>query len=141
MKELQIMILFGGILHFAILTAGALVPKVLNFRSELAKVNAMLRQLVWVYGVFIVFTLISFGVISLANAPALVSGEPLARWFCGFVAVFWTIRLVVQLFVYDPAPYFTNAFYKLGYHGLTAVFTYFTIVYGLAALLPREALP
>ena len=141
MKELQIMLIIGGILHFAILTAGALVPKVLNFRGELAKVNAMLRQLVWVYGVFIVFTLISFGVISIANSAALVSGAPLARWFCGFVAAFWTIRLVVQLFVYDPSPYFTNAFFKLGYHGLTAVFTYFTVVYGLAALLPAEVLP
>ena len=133
MKELQIFIIIGGILHFAILTAGAVVPKVLNFRGELAKVNAMLRQLVWVYGIFIVFTLISFGVISLANAATLAAGTPLARWFCGFVAVFWTIRLVVQLFVYDPTPYFTNAFYKLGYHGLTAVFTYFAVVYGVAA--------
>ena len=141
MKELEIMILIGGLLHFAILSAGAVVPRMLNFRGELAKVNTMLRQLVWVYGVFIMLTLMSFGVISVLNAGVLAAGTTLARSFCGFVALFWTIRLVIQLFIYDPTPYFTNALYRLGYHGLTAVFTYFTIVYGLAAFLPREVVP
>ena len=54
---------------------------------------------------------------------------------CLFVALFWAARLFVQFFVFDAEPYLKSGFLKAGYHGLTAVFTYHTIVYSLAALV------
>ena len=131
------LLLIGGVCHFGILLASALVPRVLDWRGELARVSPLSRHVIWTHGVFIVLTIVAFGLISVANAHTLASGTALARWFCGFVAVFWLSRLVVQLFSFDARPYLTNPLLKLGYHGLTIVFAYLSIVYAWAAMFAR----
>jgi len=71
--------------------------------------------------------------VSLCFATPLASGSPLARAVCGFIALFWGTRLLIQFFLFDARPFMTSTILKLGYHGLTIVFTYFTIVYAIAA--------
>jgi hypothetical protein len=93
-----------------------------------------MRHWILVAGAYVVLNLIAFGVISLTLSKELASGSPLARAFCGYVAIFWSFRLVVQFFVFDAKPYLRNWFLTLGYHGLTLVFTWHTLVYGCAAL-------
>ena len=129
------LLIFAGVCHFGILLASALVPRVLDWRRELAQVSPLSRHVVWTHGVFIVLTIIAFGLITVANAPVLAAGSALARWFCSFVAVFWLSRLVVQLFLFDARPYLKTPLLTLGYHGLTVVFAYLGTVYAWAALL------
>ena len=93
MTNLDTLIRIGGVLHLGILIASALVPGALEWKRELEKLRPLSRQLVWVHGVFIVLTIIGFGVISLIAAPDLASGTRLARAFCAFVAIFWLARL------------------------------------------------
>ena len=128
------LILVGGILHFGLLTAGSLVPFKLDFRGELKKVNSMLRELVWVYYAFIAFCIIGFGVVSVTMASTLVDGSILARAVCAFISLFWLTRLAIQLFVFRAGEYLTNWFLRIGYHGLTLVFCYHAVVYGLVAM-------
>ena len=134
MQSLETLLRVGGLLHFGILLASAMVPQVLDWRAELSRVSPFTRRLVWVHGAFIVLTIVGFGVLSLAHAESLASGAPLARSCCVFVALFWSARLGVQAFVFDAGPVLTTALLKFGYHGLTAVFAYFAIIYGWAAL-------
>jgi hypothetical protein len=134
--DLTTLLRIGGVLHFGILIASALTPKVLHWRRELGKLNLLTRQLVWVHGVFIVITIIALGVIATITAPQLALGGILARCVCGFVALFWLARLSLQFILFDPRQYLTNATLKLGYHGLTLVFTYLAIVFGFAAINP-----
>ncbi len=136
MTTLETLILIGGLLHFGVLIASALVPQVLNWRSELAKLHPLSRQLIWTHGVFIVLVIISFGVLSLINAEGLVTGTLLARSVCAFIALFWLSRLAIQFFVFDAKPFLTNTWLKCGYHGLTLVFIYFSTVYGYTAVAP-----
>jgi len=140
MLTLTTLLRIGGALHFGILIASALVPQVLDWRKSLASLDKLLRQLIWVHGIFIVLVIIGFGVLSLLNAGALASGSLLARSVCGFISFFWLARLVIQCFVFDATPVIKSAWLKLGYHALTAVFTYMAVVYGLAALLPNRFL-
>ena len=42
----------------------------------------------------------------------------------------------MQFFVFDAKPYLKTAVLKAGYHGLTVVFIYITVIYALAAFLP-----
>ena len=133
--NLELLVLIGGILHFGILLASAMVPKVLDWRESLSKLDDLSRQVVWVHGIFIVFVIIGFGVISVLFASELAAGSALARGICLFIALFWGARLVVQFFVFDAKPYLTTAFLKTGYYGLTLVFAYHTVVYSLVALL------
>lgn len=134
MNNLELLIFIGGLLHFSLLAAGAVVPFVLDFRGELAKVDKMLRQLVWVYAFYIVMMLVAFGIVSVTFAATLAGGAPLARFVCGYIAIFWIVRLVIQLFVFDAKPHMTHWFFKLGYHALTVIFVYHAVVYSLAAL-------
>ena len=136
--ELENVLRLGGACHFGILIASAMVPRVLDWRGELTKLSPLSRHLVWTHGAFIVLTIAAFGAITLANAPDLAAGAPLARWFCGFVAAFWLARLGIQFFLFDPRPYLTHGLLKVGYHGLTIVFTFLSAAYGWAAVLPRE---
>ena len=130
------LVALGGVCHLGILVASALVPRVLDWKGELTKLHPLTRQLVWTHGAFIVLTILAFGLISLAAPAELASGAKLARLFCGFVATFWAARLAIQLFVFDARPFLTGPLLKLGYHGLTVVFTYLALVYGWAALAP-----
>src|SRR5919107_2835371 len=134
-QTLQTLILLGGVCHFGILLASALTPRVLDWRGELARISPLSRHVVWTHGVFIVLTIVAFGLITVANAPALAAGTALARWFCGFVAVFWLSRLVVQLFLFDARPYLKTPLLTVGYHVLTVVFAYLGAGYAWAALL------
>jgi hypothetical protein len=137
--NLATFLLVGGVCHFGILTASALVPRVLSWRDELRKLQPLCRHLVWTHGVFIVLVIVGFGLISVAAAPDLASGSRLARLVCGFIAAFWLARLGIQLFLFDAKPFLTSAWLKLGYHGLTAVFTYLGLLYAWAAVLPGGA--
>lgn len=131
---LENLLLLAGLGHFAILCASALVPKVLDWKTTLEPLPPFLRTLFWVYGVFIVLTIIGLGTLTLFHADAMVKGEPVARGLAAFTAVFWGARLFVQLFVFETGPYLTNAWLKLGDHVLTAAFVFFTTVYTVAAL-------
>ncbi|MDB6139863.1 MAG: hypothetical protein JWO94_2935 [Verrucomicrobiaceae bacterium] len=123
----------AGVGHFGILAASVQVPSILDWKGELGRLHPFLRRLFWVYGVFIVLTIIGFGLLTLMNTQELALGSPMARGVAALIAAFWALRLAVQCFVFDARPFLTNAWRKLGYHTLTAAFVFFTAVYGWAA--------
>lgn len=127
-------LLLAGTIHFLILIASALVPKVLDWKTALQSLTPFLRSLFWVYGVFIVLMIISLGTLTLLHADAMARGEPVARSVAGVIAVFWGARLGVQLFVFDAKPVLSGAWMKLGYHTLTVAFVFLVSVYAWAAL-------
>ena len=134
MNHLETYLKIGGLLHFGILLGSAMVPKALDWRTNLAMLHPFIRRLFWVYGVFIVLVIISFGALTLRFSNEMIAGSPFARGVCLFIAIFWLARVMVQFFVFDARPFLTNWFYKIGYHGLTVVFIYFTLIYGRVAL-------
>jgi hypothetical protein len=139
MDALPTLLRIGGLVHFGVLGVTACVPRMLNWRSELAVLSPFLRRLVWVYGVFISLVIAGFGTLSLLHVDVLSSGAPFARSFCAFVASFWLVRLIVQFFVFDARPLLRRRVLKYGYHGLTVVFVYLVLVYALAAVWPAQA--
>jgi len=131
---MKTLLLIGGVLHFIILIASTLAPRVLDWRANLAALHPFLRRLFWVYGCFIVLVIISFGALTLVNADEFVSGAPLPRSVCAVIAIFWLARLAVQFLVFDARPFLTTTFLRLGYHGLTLLFTALVFIYGCATL-------
>ena len=135
MKNSEYLILIGGVLHFLTLIASAMVPKTLDWKGELAKLTPFLRTLFWVYGAFIVLTIIAFGLLSVLHFRELAAGDSLARSVCAVIAIFWGVRLVVALFVFDASEFLTTWYFKVGYHLLTVTFIYQTIAYGYCAII------
>ena len=128
------LLLLAGWGHFGILLASIQVPRIFDWRGSLASLHPFVRQLFWVYGVFIVMTIAGLGTMTLLNLDAFVDGLPLARSLAAFIAIFWGLRLAVQCFVFDARPFLTNPWRKVGYHTLTAAFIYFTVVFTWAAV-------
>ena len=136
MITLENLIRVGGVCHFGILTASATLPFVLNWRKSLGALPKIERQLVLAWASFIVLVIIGFGAVSLVHADELAKGSALARAICGFIAFFWSFRLVWQFFVYEVRDVIeaNTRWLWVGYHGLTVVFLYFAVVYAMAAL-------
>jgi hypothetical protein len=132
--NLQSLIFVSGVLHFGTLIASAAVPQVLDWKAELGKLDRLSRQLIWVHGLFIVLTIIGFGMLTIFFSSDLALRTPLARGVCGFIAFFWSARLFVQFFVFDAKPFLKSTILKIGYHGLTLVFIYQAAVLSWAAL-------
>jgi len=134
-ETLTWLLLAGGVGQFGVLVASALVPFRLDWRNELASLSRLHRQMYWVYGGYVVLSIIAFALISLFNARELAAGSGLARGFCGYVAVFWGVRICLQA-VFDVKEHLTAWWLRLGYHALTVLFVFFASVYGWAALRP-----
>ncbi len=132
--DTKTLVYLAGISHFGILIASSLTPFALDLRQELKPLPELLRQMFWVYGAFIVMTIIGFGTLSLLFADMISQGIPLARGLCALIAVFWGVRLGVQFFVFDARPYLTRRLFHYGYHTLTLVFIFLTTTYGYLAL-------
>lgn len=128
------LIFLCGIGQLSVLIASALVPLRLDWKTELQSLPKLHYQMYWIYGGYVVLSIVAFAVISLANAEELARGSGLARAFCGYVALFWGIRLALQP-ILDAKPYLRQWWLVLGYHTLSGLFLIFTIIYGWAALL------
>ena len=123
----------AGAGQLSILIASSLVPFRLNFRRDLASLPTLHRQLYWTYGGYVVMGIVTLATISLACADELAAGSRLARAVCIYGALFWGIRLSLQA-VLDAKPHLTAWWLTAGYHALTPLFLFFTIVYGYAAV-------
>jgi hypothetical protein len=134
--NLTLLLQAAGVMHLGLMSAGLMMPKVVNMRAHLAGLPVFIRQLFWVYYSFIALCLVSFSVITIAFAETLASGSTLARALCVFFAVFWTMRLLVATFVFDMRPYLTSPARRVGYHVLNVAFIYLPFVYGFAAVHP-----
>jgi hypothetical protein len=134
--NLTLLLQVAGVMHLGLMSAGLLMPRVVNMRAHLAGLPPFLRQLFWVYYSFIGLCLVSFSVITIVFAETLASGSTLARALCLFFAVFWLLRLLVATFVFDMRPYLTTTSRRVGYYALNLVFVYLPVVYGVAATQP-----
>ena len=128
------LIFVAGFAQLGVLMAATQVPSRLKWHTELRSLPRVHRQMHWVYAGFITLSIVAFSVMSIFNAQELATGGPLARVICGYIAVWWTVRLALQA-VFDIKPYLTASWMTLGYHMLTVVFAGLATVYATASLL------
>lgn len=122
----------AGVGQLGILVASALVPFRLNWKRDLASLPSLHRQMYWTYGGYVVLGIVALGTISLLCADELAGGSRLARAVCLYGAVFWGVRVCLQV-VFDVKPHLTAWWLSAGYHALTALFLFAAAVYGYAA--------
>lgn len=122
----------AGLAQLGILGASALVPFRLNWRTELSSLSRLHRQMYWVYGGYVVMSIVAFALLSILNARELAAGGGLARGLCCYIAVFWGVRVVLQG-VFDVKEHLTAWWLKAGYFVLTVLFATLTLVYAWAA--------
>jgi hypothetical protein len=101
MSRIEILLAVAGILQLVIAAANLVLPRILQYRENLAPVSPMIRQIFLVHSGYIVLVLVGFGIVSIVFASELAGGSGLGRFVSGFLAVFWLLRVPVQL-RYDP---------------------------------------
>jgi len=134
MAMLELLLIVAGLFHLGLVCVGFSAAKVLNWKHELRSLQTLSRQLIWVHGGYIVGTIIAFGLASIFLTSQLTEGTILSRVVCGFIALFWSARLVIALCFFDASAHTKSAFLKFGYYGLTVVFAYLAAVYTAIAV-------
>jgi len=81
--------------------ASLAIPRVLGWRAELARLRPLTRQIFWTYAGYVWVTNLCFGLLSTFGARLLLDRSPLAAIVSGYVAGYWTARLIIQLAYFD----------------------------------------
>jgi hypothetical protein len=132
-EYLPTIIFVAGFAQLGVLVASSLVPLHLNWKESLAGLPRLHRQLYWTYGGYVVLGIIANGLVAIINADALAEGSTLARCVCGYIAIFWGIRLSLQT-ILDVKEHLSVWWLHAGYHLLTVLFAGFTTIFTYAAL-------
>jgi hypothetical protein len=121
----------AGAVQLVIIAANFVLPTKLRCRENLANVSPMIRSVFVVHWVYIVLVLGIFTSLSFWFAPELAGASRLGRFLSAVIAVFWLLRLPIQLFFYDPALRRQN---RLGDVVFLLAFSYLGVVFAVAAL-------
>ncbi|HEY2760886.1 MAG TPA: hypothetical protein VGI75_09085 [Pirellulales bacterium] len=121
-------IFVAGFAQWSVLAASTLVPIQLQWRSTLALLPRLHRQLIWCYACYVFATIVALGLVCVSQSEELAAGGSLSRAVCLYGAAFWGARLLLQA-VFDVRPYLTNKWLTTGYHTLTLLFISFVAVY------------
>jgi hypothetical protein len=132
--NLTFLIQIAGGLQLITAAANFFLPAKLKYRENLAKVSPIIRQIFTVHATYIVLVLIGFGLICLLFPADLCGASPLGKFLCEFLAVFWGLRVVLQILYYDRA---VKREHPLGAFFFGAVFLYLAVAFAAATLLRK----
>ena len=121
----------AGAIQLVIIAANFALPKKLRCRENLAKVSPMIREVFVVHWLYIVLVLGIFTTLCFWFAPELAGGSRLGRFLSLAMAIFWLLRVPIQLFFYDREIRRQN---RLADVAFLLTFSYLGIVFGAAAL-------
>ena len=126
-------ILLAGCAQIAIALASLAIPRILNWREDLAQLRPLTRQVFWTYAAYIWSINVAFGLLSIFAADSLLDRSTLARAVCAFIALYWGARLAIQLFWFDRSGAPQGKHVRLAEILLTTAFAALTLIYGWAA--------
>ncbi len=120
----------AGVAQLILVVASLAIPRLLGWRGDLAKLRPLTRQVFWTYAGYIWVTNLSFGLLSTMAPRLLLDRSPLAGFVCGFIAVYWAARVVIQFAYFDRTEVPEGLFFVVGETALVTLFASLTIVYG-----------
>ncbi|MEO3407765.1 hypothetical protein AAFN85_27855 [Mucilaginibacter sp. CAU 1740] len=133
--SIQSIIRLAGLAQIGLVLGSLAVPRVLNWRGELAKVQPLIKQMFWNYAAYILVINLCFGLVSMFCYRELSNGSTLAMLLTGFITAYWISRVLVQFFYFDRAAFPTGIWHKAGETVLVTLFVFLSIVYSSAACI------
>jgi hypothetical protein len=120
----------AGAAQLILVVASLAIPRLLSWRADLAKLRPLTRQVFWTYAGYIWVTNLSFGLLSTMAPELLLDRSPLAGFVCGFIAVYWGARVVIQFAYFDRTDVPKGRFFVVGEIVLVTLFAGLTVIYG-----------
>ncbi len=122
----------AGALLLVLGAAHPMFGRYFKWEKELAQLSLLTRQIFLVHCFFISLLVVLIGACSLFYTNALVGSGTLSRVVLTGFVVFWFIRLVFQLFVYDSAIWRGRRFFTVMHVVFSIFWSYVVLIYGAA---------
>lgn len=119
--------------HFGLLVVSVNVPRVLSWRTELAALAPINRKLMWIFGGYVVFTYLAFGVLTVVLHDEFLSGSRAAIALAVFIGLYWLVRLVLDSWM-GSSHWPAGWFFRLCHIMLNLLFGFLAATYLAVAL-------
>lgn len=129
---LQQLIYFAGLSQVVLVAGSLLIPKMLDWRTDLTKVRPLIKQMFWTYAAYILVINLCFGLLSIFVSYELINGSKLAMLVNAFIASYWISRVLIQFIYFDRKSFPIGFWYKVAETILIALFISLSIVYSWA---------
>ena len=114
----------AGAGHFCVLIASFQVPHRLGWKEDLAKLTPFNRKLMWVHGGFTVYTILSFGVLTLLLHDEMLRGHPAGLALAAFIGLYWFLRVLVDFIYYEHSDWPKGRAFTVGHVLLVLLFVF-----------------
>jgi hypothetical protein len=131
---LSIALWLAGIGHFCVLIASMQVPRQLNWKTDLTKLEPFNRKLMWTYGGFTVYTIVAFGVMTLVLHDEMLRGERAALALALFIGIYWLLRIIVDFAYYSHEDWPKGKRFVIGHTLLTLLFVFLSASFFTTAI-------
>ena len=129
----ELLLKLASLTYLGLIAAGLLMPRVTGLWAESKKMSPFAQGLFRTYYAFIGLCLVGFGLGSWLFAAELADGSTLARAVCGFLSLFWFLRLYAAIRLLDVRPYLTGSWRRVGYQATNVVFGALPFLYAWLA--------
>lgn len=106
---MYIQLIITGVLLIALALVHLVFPSYFNWKRELPLLSLVNRQLMTIHTFFIALTVLLMGVLCLVATDDLIHTR-LGKTLSTGLAIFWSIRLLIQFFGYSPEIWKGKAF-------------------------------
>lgn len=125
----------AGVFHGVTLVLAMRTPIPPNWEDNLSRLPELHRRFVIAQNAAIGGVMVAFGIVCLGFAPELTAGTPLARLWCGAIAVWWGGRLALLPWL-GVKPVLVTSLLRIGYRALQAQCAIYAIAFGWLAVRP-----
>jgi len=122
----------AGVMHFVTLGFACVTPIPPAWDENLAKLPEVHRRFAVAQNIFVGAVIAACGLVSLFCAPLLITGSPLARVICAFIALWWGGRLVVLPWL-GAHHHLSTGVLRAGFVALLLECALYTVAYGALA--------
>lgn len=136
-NTMLILLILAGIGQLALAAGSLIIPRVLRWREDTARLRPLTRQVFWTYAGYIWTTNVAFGLLSVVAPQLLLDGGALARIVAAYITLYWGGRVAIQFTYFDRTDAPPGRLTQLSEAALVGLFVYLTLVYGALALGTR----
>ena len=127
---MELLLILVGLAQIGLCVSTLFLPKLLNWKEAFASLALPYRQNFFVYAGYILAINMVWGLLSLFYNEDLLSSS-LGQVLLLVMALYWIVRLLLQLFYFDMSLFTQTFWMKAGEWGLNLLFLVLSTVYSI----------
>lgn len=122
-----------GVLLIVLALVHVFFPKYFQWRKQLISLSLINRQMMIVHTFFIAFTVFLMGLLCVTSSEEIVNTS-LGKKIAIGLAIFWTVRFFIQLFVYSPQLWKGKRFETFMHFLFSILWIYISVIFWMVYL-------